>query len=304
MRRILILIADAAFCLGHAYGTVCEVVRNIQHDHPKRNSKAPAMNKTDFELNGLVVPVPAPFAESGAIDFGAFLAHLDWLAECGVRNLLINGTTGEFFSLSPREQLDLLKVARENWDGMIVAHTGSPVLFQCLESAHAAEEIGADFLASLPPFYFAGAPADGLVRWFNELAKSTELPLILYNFPKHTGNPLTPEILSQIPHYGMKDSSADLSLIPSTPRYFVGGDRNISAAYAAGAKGFVSASANMDPEIYLRIEREQSAENQAAVDAVNERTSGPFAIARIKMAISEIIPGYPSHVRLPLMTSQ
>lgn len=251
-------------------------------------------------MNGLVVPVPTPFAESGAIDFGAFLAHLDWLAECGVRNLLVNGTTGEFFSLTPAEQLQLLQVARENWGGIIIAHTGSSALSACVEAAHAAEEIGADFLASLPPFYFAGAPADGIVRWFNELAESTELPLILYNFPKHTGNPLTPEILKQVTHYGMKDSSADLSLVAATPRYFVGGDRQISAAYAAGAKGFVSASANIDPLPYLRVEQEQTPEHQAAVDAVNARTNGPFAIARIKQALSEIIPGYPPYVRPPL----
>jgi dihydrodipicolinate synthase/N-acetylneuraminate lyase len=252
------------------------------------------------ELNGLVVPVPVPFAESGAIDFGAFLAHLDWLAECGVRNLLINGTTGEFFSLSPAEQLQLLQTARENWSGMVIAHTGSPVLAQCLETARAAEGEGADFIAALPPFYFADAPVAGLVEWFTALAESTALPLILYNFPKHTGNPLTPEFLSQIPHFGMKDSSADLSLISATPRYFVGGDTKITAAYAAGAKGFVSASANIDPLPYVRIEQERTPENQVAVDAVNARTNGPYAIARIKQAISEIIPGYPSAVRPPL----
>ena len=261
-------------------------------------SKSYLMNSS--ELNGLVVPVPTPFTESGAVDFGAFLAHLDWLAECGVRNLLVNGTTGEFFSLTPAEQLQLLQTARENWDGIIIAHTGSPVLSTCMESARAAEGEGADFIAALPPFYFAGAPGFGLIRWFNELAESTALPLILYNFPKHTGNPLTPEILAQVPHYGMKDSSADLSLIPATPRYFVGGDTKISAAYAAGAKGFVSASANIDPMPYLRIEREQTPKNQAAVDAVNARTNGPFAIARIKQALAEIIPGYPPYVRPPL----
>jgi dihydrodipicolinate synthase/N-acetylneuraminate lyase len=252
------------------------------------------------ELNGLVVPVPVPFAESGAIDYGAFLAHLDWLAECGVRNLLINGTTGEFFSLSPAEQLQLLQTARENWSGTVIAHTGSPVLAQCLETARAAEGEGADFIAALPPFYFADAPVAGLVEWFTALAESTALPLILYNFPKHTGNPLTPEILSQIPHYGMKDSSADLSLISATLRYFVGGDTKISAAYAAGAKGFVSASANIDPLPYVRIELARTPENQVAVDAVNARTNGPYAIARIKQAISGIIPGYPSAVRPPL----
>lgn len=258
------------------------------------------MNRTDFELSGLVVPVPVPFAENGVIDFGAFLAHLDWLAECGVRNLLINGTTGEFFSLSPAEQLQLLQTARENWDGVLIAHTGSPVLSQCAETARAAEGEGADFVAALPPFYFSGAPAAGLVEWFTALAESTALPLILYNFPKHTGNPLTPEILAQIPHWGIKDSSADFSLIPATPRYFFGGDRKICAAYAAGAKGFVSASANIDPMPYLRIEKEQLPENQAAVDDVNARTNGPFAITRIKQALSELIPGYPPYVRPPL----
>ncbi len=258
------------------------------------------MNMTGFELNGLVVPVPVPFAGNGMIDFGAFLAHLDWLAECGVRNLLINGTTGEFFSLTPNEQLQLLQTARENWDGLLIAHAGSPGLSTCVESARAAEGEGADFVAALPPFYFAGAPAAGLVEWFTALAESTALPLILYNFPKHTGNPLTPEILAQVPHWGIKDSSADFSLLPATPRYFVGGDRKISAAYAAGAKGFVSASANIEPLPYLRIEKEQSPENQAAVDAVNARTNGAFAIARIKQALSEIIPGYLPYVRPPL----
>lgn len=258
------------------------------------------MKENHFELKGLVVPVPTPFTESGAVDFGAFLAHLDWLAEYGVRNLLVNGTTGEFFSLTQDEQLKLLRTARENWAGMLIFHIGNLVFSQCAENARAAEDADADFLASLPPFYFAGAPADGIVQWFSELAESTALPLILYNFPKHTGNPLTPEILGRVPHYGIKDSAADPSLISATPRYFTGGDRKISAAYAAGAKGFVSASANIDPEPYLRIEREQMPENQAAVNAVNERTSGPFAIVKIKQALAEIIPGYPPHVRLPL----
>jgi 4-hydroxy-tetrahydrodipicolinate synthase len=177
---------------------------------------------------------------------------------------------------------------------------GSTALFQCLESAQAAEHAGADFIASLPPFYIANAPADGIVEWFTQLSEATELPFILYNFPKHTGNLLTPEILKQVPHWGIKDSSADLSLVSATPRYFVGGDRKISEAYAAGAVGFVSASANIDPMPYLQIEKEQTPELQAAVDTVNARTSGPYAIACIKQALSEILPGYSSRVRPPL----
>ena len=256
--------------------------------------------KKKEELSGLVVPVPTPFAEDGTVDLGAFLSHLDWLAECGVRHLLVNGTTAEFFSLILDEQLELLRAARANWKGTLIFHLGNTSLFQCLETAGEAEAAGADFIASLPPFYPANLPADGLVEWFNRLALETDLPLILYNFPKHTGNPLTPEMLEKIPHWGMKDSSADLSLILETPRYFVGGDRKISDAYGEGAVGFVSASANIDPEPYLRIEKEQTPELQAVVDSVNVRTSGSFAVAKIKQVLSEILPGYPSHVRPPL----
>lgn len=258
------------------------------------------MKNANLNLEGLVVPVPTPFGDEGDVDLGAYLSHLDWLAECGVRNLLVNGTTGEFFSLTPEEQLSLLRVSREAWKGKLIFHLGEPSLFPCLERAHKAEEAGADFIASLPPYYFADAPADGLVEWFGRLSLETDLPLILYNFPKHTGNVLTSEILGKIPHWGLKDSSGDLSLIASTENYFVGGDTKISAAYAAGSKGFVSASANIDPLPYLRIEKEQTAENQAAVNEVNARANGPYAIAKIKQALSDILPGYPAAVRPPL----
>ncbi len=258
------------------------------------------MKTEKFDIKGLVAPVPTPFAADDSVDLGAFLSHLDWLTECGVRNLLINGTTAEFFSLTHDEQLELLHVAREVWKGPLIFHIGKTSLFQCLETARAAEHAGADFIASLPPFYIANAPADGIVDWFTQLSNATELPFILYNFPKHTGNPLTAEMLKKIPHWGMKDSSADLSLLPATPRYFVGGDRKISSAYLAGASGFVSASANIDPMPYIRIEKEQTPETQSAVDAVNARASGASAISRIKQELSKILPGYPLNVRPPL----
>jgi hypothetical protein len=65
----------------------------------------------------------------------------------------------------------------------------------------------------------------------------------------------------------------------------------------------VSASANIDPLPYVRIGKEQTPEIQKEVDAVNARTCGPFAIANIKSALSEILPGYPSRVRPPLTSA-
>jgi 4-hydroxy-tetrahydrodipicolinate synthase len=266
------------------------------------------MKTADSSLKGLVVPVPTPFDDSDHIDAGALLAHVDWLAEQGVDHLFVNGTTAEFFSLTLDEQLQILQLVRGAWKGAVIFHLGSTALFQCLETAHKAEHAGADFIASLPPYYFVDAP--GIVEWFSRLSLEIDLPFILYNFPKHTGNALTTEMVQEIPHWGMKDSSGDLSLAAATPNYFVGGDRKISAAYEAGAKGFVSAAANIDPSPYLRIQKfhelparrslGKGGENQEAVNQVNARATGPFAIAKIKQALSEILPGYPSSVRPPL----
>lgn len=253
-----------------------------------------------LSLKGLVVPLPTPFDDDNEIDYGALLSHMDWLSECGVRNILINGTTAEFFSLTHNEQMKLLRVSRANWKGSLVFHVGCSALPAVLESAHIAEHEGADFIAALPPYYFANAPVEGVVEWFSQLALTMDLPLILYNFPKHTGNALTPEMMKQIPHWGMKDSSGDLSLLPSTPNYYIGGDRKISAAYAAGAKGFVSAASNIEPLTYLRIAREQTPDNQAAVDAANALANGPYAIAKVKQRLADILPGYPSRLRPPL----
>lgn len=246
-----------------------------------------------------MIPLPTPFDDSDRVDAGALLSHVDWLAEQGVRNLLVNGTTAEFFSLTPDEQLEILKLVRGAWKGTLVFNLGSTSLFQCLETAHKAEHTGADFLAALPPYYFADAP--GIVEWFSRLSLEIDLPLMLYNFPKHTGNALAAERIKNIPHWGMKDSSGNLSLAEATPNYFVGGDRKISEAYAAGAKGFVSAGANINPAPYLKIEKFQTLENQEEVNQVHARATGPFAISAIKKELSAILPGYPANIRLPLM---
>ena len=61
-----------------------------------------------IDLSGLIVPVPTPFEESGAIDPRAFIEHLAFLAQHGVQRIMVNGTTAEFYSLLPDERKMLL----------------------------------------------------------------------------------------------------------------------------------------------------------------------------------------------------
>lgn len=258
------------------------------------------------ELKGLVVPVLTPFRDSGALDCEAFIRHLAFLEEHGVRRIMINGTTAEFFSLLPEERKTLLGTARAHFKGLIVAHLGGLGLEQNRVEAQWAEDLGADAIAALPPIYPAGLPEDSMIAYYRRLAETVDLPLILYNFPKHAGNTITPAILKAVPHYALKDSAQNLALIEHTPRYLVGSSSSIYGPVQEGAAGFVSATANVRPELYAAMEQlvvaakvEEAAVMQEEIRAYSARfTAG--GIPALKQALSRKLSGYPVAVRCPL----
>ncbi len=259
------------------------------------------------ELGGLVVPVLTPFADDGSVDEGAFVRHLDFLAEHGVSRILINGTTGEFFSLTREERRGLCSLARHSFDGAVFFHVGYTGLKDTLEDARWGERHGADALVVVVPYYLARAPVQGLVDYFNEIAQAASVPLVLYNFPKHTQNPLTPECLARIPHFGIKDSSVDLSLIAHTPHYYVGGDAFVAAAHEAGAFGFVSCHANQVPWLHVAMQNalaegdgKRAAKLQEKLTRGSEMFSGEDQIGMLKYALSLRLSAYPARVRPPL----
>ncbi len=260
-----------------------------------------------IELKGLIVPVLTPFMESGALDERAFIRHLEFLVQHGVRRIMVNGTTAEFYSLLPKERKILLKLARKHFPGLIILHAGGTGLAQNRIEVKWANELGADAVAALPPIYPAGLPAEGIIEYFQALEKEAEVPFILYNFPKHTGNPITPEILKSVPHFAMKDSSQNLELMEHTPRYFVGSSTNIYEPVQQGAAGFVSATANVRPELYSAMDLlvvaakvEEAAVMQEEVRAYSAQFS-TGGVPALKQALAKALPDYPTKVRCPLM---
>ncbi len=261
------------------------------------------------DLSGLIVPVTVPFDQSGAVDEKMFIAHLDFLADNDIHRILVNGTTGEFFSLTGEEKRLLLTVARRYFPGVILFQSGAGALQDSILHARWGRDYGADAIVCLPPFYFAHAPEEGIVDYFNTVAGQIDIPFILYNFPAHTQNEITGEMLSKIRYFGLKDSSANLDLISSTAHYYVGKDRYIEKACSLGAYGFVSGHANHSPGLYRDMEKALStndsgriSELQSEITRISDYFSGPDQTAKIKYAVSKRIPAYPPKVRLPLVT--
>jgi 4-hydroxy-tetrahydrodipicolinate synthase len=268
--------------------------------------KTDMLNPMKEELQGLIVPVLTPFADSGEIDQQAFVRHLNFLVQHGVQRIMVNGTTAEFYSLLAEERKLLLKLARRHFPGCIILHAGGCGVAQKKMEVRWGNELGADAVAVLPPIYPAGLPERGIIEYLQALGAEADVPFLLYNFPKHTGNALTPEILRSVPHYALKDSSQDLGLMDATPRYFVGSGTYIFEPVRQGAAGFVSGPANVRPELYTAFEMLLSAarNEEAAVMQEEVRSyASPFStggVPRLKQALARKLPGYPVNVRLPL----
>jgi 4-hydroxy-tetrahydrodipicolinate synthase len=258
------------------------------------------------KLKGLIVPVLTPFKDGGGIDPDAFARHLDFLFNQGVQRIMVNGTSAEFYSLLPDERRTLMKLARKYFPGLIILHVGGCGLAQNKIEVQWAGEFGADAVAALPPIYPAGLPATGIIEYFQALQAEADVPFMLYNFPRHTGNTITPEILKAVSHFGLKDSAQNLELMEYTPHYFIGSSTNIYAPVQQGAAGFVSATANVRPELYAALEIllvsakvEEAAMVQEEVRAYSAQFSAG-GVPALKRALARKLTGYPTSVRLPL----
>jgi 4-hydroxy-tetrahydrodipicolinate synthase len=258
--------------------------------------------------SGLITALTTPFDLAHTIDHGALSAHLQFLWQAGCRHLLVSGTTGEFFSLEPEERIQLLKTARRSFNGTIMFQAGADVLSITLRLTRAASVEGADSVLCLPPWYLTGAPVEGVIRYFETVSLACPVPFLMYHFPRHTRFSLTPQMLARIPHAGIKDSAADVSLIAHTPRYFIGSDSQALAAHQLGGAGFVSARSNCEPELYAELDAAMRADDMDLAESLHRRVlevtqslNGPGQIFAVKQRIAAFLPGYPARVRLPLI---
>ena len=264
--------------------------------------------KSETLLNGLTVALLTPFDTKNGIDKTMLIAHLEYLRNSGVRNILLNGTAGEFFSLTQWERKLILKMARSSFPGFIIFQVCCGNLVQTEEMAKWGADNGADAIMSLPPYYPSHIPQPGIINFLNTLSNSLTIPFLIYNMPKNTKNPITPDILSRVKHFGLKDSSANFSLVKFTPHYYIGSDTKILSSYNAGSRGFVSTRANFIPELYVNIENALAQNDMRKVNAFQQdiytaadKYSGDNQIAIAKYALSKKIKGYSVRVRPPLV---
>ncbi|XP_046539156.1 N-acetylneuraminate lyase isoform X4 [Equus quagga] len=173
------------------------------------------------KLQGLVAATITPMTEHGEINFSVIGQYVDYLVEeQGVKNIFVNGTTGEGLSLSISERR---RVAEEwvtkgrNKLDQIVIHVGALSLKESQELAQHAADIGADGIAVIAPFFLKPWNKDVLINFLKEVAAAAPaLPFYYYHIPALTGVKIRAEevldgIQEKIPTFqGLKFSDTDL----------------------------------------------------------------------------------------------
>ncbi|MBX0358204.1 4-hydroxy-tetrahydrodipicolinate synthase [Halobacillus sp. Nhm2S1] len=198
-----------------------------------------------------------PFDREENIDFDATRALINHLIENGSDGLVIAGTTGESPTLTTEEKVRLYKFVVEVVDKRVpvIAGTGSNNTRASISLTKKAEEAGVDAVMLVTPYYNKPTQ-EGLYQHFSTIAKSTSLPVMLYNIPGRSVINLDPETvirLSQINNIvSIKEASGDLDAATEIIRetsddfsVYSGEDSNTLPFVSIGGTGIVSVSSHV-----------------------------------------------------------
>ena len=209
-------------------------------------------------FTGAATAIITPLTPSG-IDFQRFGALIDWQIRQGIDAIVAVGTTGEGSTLTDEEHREAIKYCVERVAGRVpvIAGTGSNDTAYAIELSKYAEEVGADALLLVTPYYNK-ATQKGMAASFIATADATSLPCILYNVPSRTGCNLLPETAASLAEHpnivAIKEASGNLSqiaqlahLVGDKMDIYSGNDDQIIPVLSLGGKGVISVLSNILP---------------------------------------------------------
>lgn len=218
------------------------------------------------KFSGIINAIVTPFTRKGELDEKGMADVADFQVRSGINGLYACGTTGEGVSmtLKQRKRVAEICVDRMNGHGVVIAQVGDESMESIRELAKHAEDIGADAVAALTPYYYK-PDTEAVLDYYREIGTFTDLPLFLYHIPPFTGLTLSPSVISRIMHEvptvkGIKDSSGDFKslleiiyLKPKDAVVFSGSDEYALAGLISGMDGSVTGYASAFPENYVEL---------------------------------------------------
>ena len=212
-------------------------------------------------FNGIITPIVTPFNddETQTINYQATDQLIDHLIKNGVNGIFPLGSNGEFNVLTIKERNEFAShvINYVNHRVPVYVGTGACSTNEAVYLSRKAEELGADALSVITPYFFKLRDED-IYDYYKQIAESVKIPIILYNIPGNTQNNINPKVLDQlaeIPNVaGIKDSSGNTESINAYLKvvqkhenlhFLIGSDSKISYAFERGATGAIAGTSNL-----------------------------------------------------------
>ena len=224
-----------------------------------------AVKKTVFR--GAGVAIITPFTETG-INYPELGRIIEDQIAGGTDAIVITGTTGESATMSDAEHREAIRFAVAQVKGRIpvVAGTGSNETSYAIELSKYAEQVGADALLLVTPYYNK-CTQNGLIAHYTAIADSVHIPAILYNVPSRTGVTIKTETYAALAKHprivAVKEASGDLSAIlrlraavGDELAVYSGNDDQIVPILSLGGIGVISVLSNVAPQAAHEICRQ------------------------------------------------
>lgn len=132
-----------------------------------------------------IIHVPVtPFTSENKVDPDTYGKVIEFLLRHNASSLCINLHLAESLNLTTEERKLLAKTAVEVVAGRvpIIVHVSMPGTDQAVDLARHAEEIGADCVIAIAPYYWKPSQ-EALYEHFSAIMSATDLPFIAYSSP-------------------------------------------------------------------------------------------------------------------------
>lgn len=261
-----------------------------------------------------------PFKD-GEVDFGSLENLVRHQVKNGVEGFVINGTTAESPTLTEQEVEQIFKSVRSfvGKDFPLIMGTGSNSTAKTEEMSEKAEELGADAVLVVVPYYNK-PPQRGLVKHFSEVAKSVSIPVVLYNVPGRTITALSAESIGELSRVqniiGIKEASGNIDFAKevqqkTNPEFVMlsGDDGTYVEFLKAGGHGVISVASHIIPQEMIAWKKQvASGQYETARAGIQKHTAlinHLFVEANpipVKMALYYMGIIKSPELRLPLVT--
>lgn len=216
------------------------------------------MKNTIF--TGAAIAIITPMNADGSINYDKLGELIDTQIENCTDAIVICGTTGEASTMTDEEHLECIRFAVKHTAGRVpvIAGTGSNDTRYAIELSKEAEEIGADALLLVTPYYNKSTQK-GLIQHFTAIADAVNIPIILYNIPGRTGVNMEVSTIKELAKHknivAVKEASGNISytakLIAACGDeidVYSGNDDMIVPIMSLGGKGVISVLSHVIPK--------------------------------------------------------